>query len=62
MIRSIRSKKFGEMLGMALAVAGDLNMDGVPDLLAGAPGAGLARVYSGKDGSVLLELSPPPEK
>lgn len=61
-IRTIRSTKFGEMLGASLAVPGDLNKDGVPDLLAGAPGAGVARVYSGKDGSVLLTLTPPPEK
>jgi len=61
-IRIVFSKQFGEMLGAALAVPGDLDKDGVPDLLAGAPGAGVARVYSGKDGSVLLTLSPPPEK
>jgi hypothetical protein len=72
-IRAIRSERFGEGLGMSLAVAGDLNGDGVPDLLAGAGGAGeagnrdiskagRARVYSGKDGSVLLTLTPPPEK
>jgi len=61
-IRTIRSAKFGEMLGVSLTSPGDLNRDGVLDLLAGAPGAGVARVYSGKDGAVLLNLVPSEEK
>lgn len=46
-------------LGYAIADAGDVNADGTPDIIAGAPGSGAGRaiVYSGADGSVLLTLS-----
>ncbi|HKB17007.1 MAG TPA: integrin alpha, partial [Planctomycetota bacterium] len=55
----------GERSGFALAVAGDVNGDGIPDAIAGSPyarvglaqGAGRARVLSGTNGAVLLELS-----
>ena len=54
----------GETLGSGVAPAGDVNADGVPDVIAGAPGrgpsgqrAGEARVFSGKDGALLLTLS-----
>ncbi len=47
-------------LGKVVAAAGDVNADGFPDVIAGAPrdstngsGSGLARVWSGKDGAVL---------
>ncbi len=47
-------------LGTWLASAGDVNGDGVPDIIAGAPrdetagsNAGMARVWSGADGAVL---------
>ncbi|MBI4878929.1 MAG: FG-GAP repeat protein [Planctomycetes bacterium] len=51
----------GDRLGSAARSAGDVNNDGVPDLVAGAPldddngtSCGSARVYSGLDGSVLF--------
>jgi hypothetical protein len=44
----------GDQLGMGIEAAGDTNADGVPDVVAGAPGAGRAYVYSGTDGAVLL--------
>lgn len=51
----------GSQLGNSVSPAGDVNADGVPDVVAGAPGhpniAGKALVYSGVDGAVLLELS-----
>ena len=49
--------------GAALAAAGDVDRDGIPDLLIGAPraegnmpAAGLAAVYSGRDGQLVLEF------
>ncbi len=43
----------GDLLGNGVEAAGDVNHDGVPDVIAGAPGIGKAYVLSGKDGSVL---------
>lgn len=54
----------GELAGLALARVGDLDGDGVPELLVGAPGAepngaasGSVRLHSGRDGSVLREFA-----
>jgi hypothetical protein len=47
----------GDQLGSGVEAAGDVNRDGVPDVVASAPGAGKAYVYSGKDGRVLLTFS-----
>jgi hypothetical protein len=46
----------GDQLGTGVEGAGDTNGDGVPDVIASAPGAGEAFVYSGKDGRVLLTM------
>jgi len=43
----------GGRLGMGIESAGDVNADGTPDVVAGAPYAGYVEVYSGLDGSVL---------
>ncbi len=48
--------KPGDQLGIGIEGAGDTNKDGVPDVIAGAPGAGKSYVYSGRDGKVLLTL------
>ncbi|MBI3450677.1 MAG: FG-GAP repeat protein [Acidobacteria bacterium] len=47
----------GDQLGMGVEGAGDTNHDGVPDIIASAPGAGKAYIYSGADGRVLQTLT-----
>ncbi len=53
----------GDALGTALANAGDVDGDGVDDLVVGAPGApggqGYARVHSGATGAQLLRVLDP---
>jgi FG-GAP-like repeat/FG-GAP repeat/Tetratricopeptide repeat len=44
----------GDELGTGVEGAGDTNKDGIPDVIASAPGGGYAKVYSGRDGKVLL--------
>jgi len=54
-------------LGMAVAAAGDIDGDGTPDLMAGAPGAdpaglieaGSALVWSGATGALLFQVDGP---
>lgn len=57
-LRSIIGAGDADELGWAIAAAGDVNGDGVPDFIVGAPGAGpsgegRAVVHSGADGAVL---------
>ena len=47
----------GDQLGIGVEAAGDTNRDGVPDVIAAAPGAGKAYIYSGANGRVLHTLS-----
>jgi hypothetical protein len=45
-----------DQLGSGVEAAGDTNKDGIPDVIASAPNGGYARVYSGRDGGVILTL------
>ncbi len=64
LIRRLDGTEFFGLLGRNLANAGDFDGDGTPDLLAGTPSvdagglvaAGSTFVYSGADGSTLLQL------
>jgi hypothetical protein len=47
----------GDRLGIGVEGAGDINRDGVPDVIAAAPGGGYARLYSGRDGARLHTLT-----
>ncbi|MEO5799868.1 MAG: FG-GAP-like repeat-containing protein [Gemmatimonadales bacterium] len=46
----------GALLGTGLEAAGDVNGDGIPDVVAGAPGINTVFVFSGRDGRELLAL------
>ena len=54
----------GDLLGLSVAAAGDVNRDGFPDVIVGAPRADIAGnsdagstyVYSGRDGSTLWQF------
>ena len=54
-----RSGQPGAQLGNGAAAAGDVNADGTPDLILGAPGNGTAEVLSGADGKLLWKLKSP---
>ena len=49
----------GAAFGMAVANAGDIDGDGVTDVLIGAPGEGQAFVFNGKTGSLIFTLVSP---
>jgi hypothetical protein len=49
----------GEFLGSGIADVGDLDQDGIDDLVAGARFGGYARTMSGKDGSTLITVTSP---
>ncbi len=46
----------GDQLGTGLEAAGDTNGDGIPDVVASAPGGGYVNIYSGRDGRILRTL------
>ncbi|MEQ9105726.1 MAG: FG-GAP-like repeat-containing protein [Rhodothermales bacterium] len=48
----------GGRLGMGIEAAGDVNADGIPDVVAGAPFAGEVFVWSGSDGTQLHHFKP----
>jgi hypothetical protein len=51
--------KPGDELGTGVEGAGDCDGDGVPDVVASAPGSDQAYIYSGKDGHVLQHFNGP---
>ena len=55
-LRWARTATTGAQLGLGVEAAGDVDGDGTPDVVAGAPGAEAAYVFSGKDGRTLREF------
>lgn len=51
-----RTGEPGHRLGLGIEAAGDVNRDGIPDVIAGAPGGDKTYVYSGRDGATLMTL------
>jgi Tetratricopeptide repeat/FG-GAP repeat/FG-GAP-like repeat len=47
----------GDQLGLGVEGAGDVNADGVPDVVAGAPGGDYTLLLSGRDGAVIQRLA-----
>jgi FG-GAP repeat/FG-GAP-like repeat len=52
-----RDGERGWVLGTSVEAAGDVDHDGVPDVIAGAPGAGIAIVLSGRDGREIRRMT-----
>ncbi|MEZ6036083.1 MAG: VCBS repeat-containing protein [Planctomycetota bacterium] len=59
LLRNVPGESIGDWLGFAVQGAGDVDRDGRPDLLVGAPfdDAGVVKLLSGADGSLLHEFS-----
>ncbi len=53
LIWSVIGEAENGQLGMGIEYGGDINNDGIPDVVAGAPFASTAFAYSGKDGSLI---------
>lgn len=51
--------KPGDLLGLGVEGAGDTNHDGIPDVVATAAASREARVFSGKDGTLLRAIAVP---
>ena len=66
LLYNLEGPSAGSSFGHALAGAGDMDGDGVSDLLVGAPGfnanAGAVFVFSGRDGKKLYEFSGSPRE
>ena len=49
----------GDQLGLGIEAAGDVDGDGVPDVIAGSPGSDRSLVFAGRDGSIIRTLEAP---
>ncbi|MFQ5505368.1 MAG: FG-GAP-like repeat-containing protein [Planctomycetota bacterium] len=59
LIRTLRGTSPTGEFGAAIAGVGDVDKDGRPDVLIGAPGAAKVYLYSGRNGKLLRTLSGP---
>ncbi|MEP2026367.1 MAG: FG-GAP-like repeat-containing protein [Reichenbachiella sp.] len=62
LIWSYAAKDANGQLGMSIEAAGDVDGDGIPDVVAGAPYVNKTWVFSGKNGSVIHEWKGSDEK
>lgn len=62
LIWAYAAKEANGQLGMSIEAGGDVNGDGIPDVVAGAPYVNKTWVFSGEDGKVLYEWTGSDEK
>ena len=54
--------QMGARFGCSVSTAGDIDGDGIPDILVGARNEKAVYIYSGADGSLIRKITPTPDK
>lgn len=57
LIHTIDGSAFGSVFGQSVAAAGDVDNDGFDDVIVGDPSDGRVYVYSGQDGTQIIQLT-----